>query len=182
MSQSEQKGRVDAIAELSRAMMSYHNANMEAWNTGRRDEYIGRMKSLEGKKLMDRLREEIGEDHLNRALAAFIRDKAFQHAPFTTSKEFLEYVRAETPPEKYALLDDLFAKIVLYDNRVTDARVKKRPDGKYDVEIDVAARKMQADGVGKEAAVPLDDWMEIGVFARAEHPHDQQHDQQRKKQ
>ena len=121
-----------------------------------------------GSLVFYRLREEIGEDHLNRALAAFIRDKAFQHAPFTTTREFLEYVRAETPPEKYGLLDDLFAKIVLYDNRVTDARIKQRPDGKYDVEIDVAARKVQADGVGKETAVPLDDWMEIGVFARAD--------------
>lgn len=119
-----------------------------------------------GSLVFYRLRDEIGEDHLNRALASFIRDKAFQHAPFTTTREFLEYVRAETPPEKYALLDELFAKIVFYDNRVTGAQVKQRADGKYDVEIDVATKKVQADGVGKESALPVDDWMEVGVFAR----------------
>ncbi|HEY4367785.1 MAG TPA: M1 family aminopeptidase [Steroidobacteraceae bacterium] len=121
-----------------------------------------------GSLIFYRLREELGEERLNRALANFIRDKAYQHAPFTTSKEFLEYLRAETPPEKYALLDELFAKIVLYDNRVTDAKAQRRADGKYAVEIDVSAKKLQADGVGKETTLPIDDWMEVGVFARGE--------------
>jgi len=121
-----------------------------------------------GSLVFYRLREEIGEENLNRALASFIRDKAFQHAPFTTTKEFLEYVRAETPPEKYALLEELFAKIVFYDNRVTDAKVTHRADGKYDVEIDVATKKMQADGKGKETPLAVDDWMDVGVFAQGD--------------
>src|SRR4029453_15725341 len=40
-----------------------------------------------GSLVFYRLREEIGEDHLNRALAAFIRDKAYQPPPYTTTLE-----------------------------------------------------------------------------------------------
>lgn len=120
-----------------------------------------------GSLVFYRLRDEIGEDNLNRALGNFIRDKAFQQAPFTTTREFMDYLRAQTPPEKYPLLDELFAKIIFYDNRVTAAKSKQRADGKFDVEIDFDAAKREADGSGKETAVPVDDWVDVGVFARA---------------
>jgi aminopeptidase N len=120
-----------------------------------------------GSLVFYRLRDEIGEENLNRALANFIRDKAFQQAPFTTTREFMEYIRAETPPEKYGLLDELFAKIIFYDNRVTAVRSTQRPDGRFAVEIDFDAAKREADGKGKETPVPVDDWIDVGVFARA---------------
>jgi hypothetical protein len=119
-----------------------------------------------GSLVFYRLREEIGEDNLNRALANFIRDKAFQQPPYTTTLEMLDYIRAQTPPEKQRLIDELFAQIVLYDTQVVAASAKKRADGKFDVHIEFEAQKAQADGVGKETPLPLDDWMEVGVFAR----------------
>ena len=44
-----------------------------------------------GSLIFYRLREEIGEEALNRALANFIRDKAFQQPPYTTTLEMLDY-------------------------------------------------------------------------------------------
>jgi len=119
-----------------------------------------------GSLVFYRLREEIGEANLNRALAAFIRDKAFQQPPFTTTLEMLDYIRAQTPPEKQRLIDELFAKIVLYDTKVTAVRTSPRTDGKVDVRIEYEAQKFQADGLGKETPLSLDDWMDVGVFAR----------------
>jgi aminopeptidase N len=116
--------------------------------------------------ILYRLREEIGEENLNRALAAFIRDKAFQQPPYTTTLEMLDYIRAQTPPEKQQLIEELFAKIVLYDTKVTAATSKQRADGKFDVRIEYESKKVEADGVGKESPLQLDDWMEVGVFAR----------------
>ena len=113
-----------------------------------------------------RLREEIGEENLNRALAAFIRDKAFQQPPYTTTLEMLDYIRAQTPPEKQKLIEELFAKIVLYDTKVTAAAAKPRADGKFDVSIEYETQKVEADGVGRETPLAVDDWMEIAVFAR----------------
>jgi ABC-2 type transport system permease protein len=119
-----------------------------------------------GSLVFYRLREEIGEENLNRALAAFIRDKAFQQPPYTTTLEMLDYIRAQTPPEKQRVIDELFAKIVLYDTKVVAASATKRDDGKFDVRIEYEAQKAEADGVGKEAPLPVDDWMEVAVFAR----------------
>ena len=119
-----------------------------------------------GSLVFYRLREEMGEDALNRALSKFLADKAYQHAPFTTSAELLEYIRAEAGPRHQQLITDLFEKISFYDNRVQSATAVARDDGKYEVTLDLHAAKLYADGEGRETVAKLDDWVEVGVFAR----------------
>ena len=114
-----------------------------------------------------RLRDEIGEDALNRALKKFLQDKGYQQPPYATSVELLEYIRAEAGSQHERLISDLFEKISFYDNRVEVATAKKRTDGKYAVTLDLRAAKLYADGKGKETAGNMDDWVEVGVFARA---------------
>ncbi|TPG08250.1 hypothetical protein EAH88_11460 [Rhodanobacter glycinis] len=113
-----------------------------------------------------RLREELGEDVLNRALRKFVAAKAYQRPPYTTSLELLDFIRAEAKPEQQALITDLFEKICFYDDRVVDATATKRSDGRYDVILRLHAAKRYADGKGNETAGTLGDWMDIGVFAR----------------
>jgi ABC-2 type transport system permease protein len=113
-----------------------------------------------------RLRDEIGEDTLNRALKKFLQDKSYQQPPYATSVELLDYIRAEAGPQHASLITDLFEKISFYDNRVETATTKKRADGKYEVVLDLHAAKLYADGKGKETPGKLDDWIEVGVFAR----------------
>ncbi|QQP97976.1 ABC transporter permease/M1 family aminopeptidase [Lysobacter enzymogenes] len=113
-----------------------------------------------------RLREELGEDAVNRALKRFALDKGYQQPPYTTSAELLTYLRREAKPEQQALITDLFEKIAFYDNRVLEASAKKRADGKYDVTLTVQAAKRYADGKGRETPGRMDDWVEVGVFAR----------------
>ncbi|MGH8178970.1 MAG: ABC transporter permease/M1 family aminopeptidase [Steroidobacter sp.] len=119
-----------------------------------------------GSLVFYRLREEIGEENLNRALANFIRDKAFQQPPYTTTLEMLDYIRAQAPAEQHALIDDLFARIIFYDNRVVETRSRKRDDGGYEVEIDYEAAKRESDGLGAESELIVNDTMEVGVFVR----------------
>ncbi|MES2320273.1 MAG: M1 family aminopeptidase [Pseudomonadota bacterium] len=121
-----------------------------------------------GSLIFYRLRDEIGEAALNRALKRFLQDKGFQEAPYTTSAELLQYIRAEAPADKHALITDMFEKIVFYDNRVTEAKAVKRPDGQWDVTIKLHLAKLEADGKGKETARVYDEPVEIGVFARAD--------------
>ena len=113
-----------------------------------------------------RLRDEIGEDTLNRALKKFLQEKGYQQPPYATSVELLDYIRAEAGPQHASLIADLFEKISFYDNRVEAATAKKRADGKYEVVLDLHAAKLYADGKGKETPGKLDDWIEVGVFAR----------------
>lgn len=120
-----------------------------------------------GSLIFYRLRDEIGEEALNRALKRFLQDKGYQESPFTTSAELLDYIRAEAPASKHALIADMFEKIVFYDNRVLEASAKKRADGQWDVTMKLHLAKMEADGKGKETARAYDEPVEIGVFARA---------------
>jgi hypothetical protein len=120
-----------------------------------------------GSLIFYRLRDEIGEQALNRALKRFLQDKGFQQAPYTTTRELLTYIRSETPPEKQSLITDMFEKIVFYDNRVTEASAKQRPDGQWDVSMKLHLAKLEADGKGKETALAYDEPVEIGVFGRA---------------
>ena len=62
-------------------------------------------------------------------------------------------------------VDDGFNRIVLYDNKAISAKSEKTADGKYKVTLDVQARKAQADGNGAGNPVPLNDYIEIGVFS-----------------
>jgi ABC-type transport system involved in multi-copper enzyme maturation permease subunit len=117
-----------------------------------------------GSLIMYALKDAIGEEALNRALAQYIQAVKFQKPPFTNSIEFLKYVEAATPPDRRYLLDDMFRTITLFENRVTTASSAKRADGKYDVTLTVEAKKVRSDGQGVETPVQIGDWIDIGVF------------------
>ncbi|PTL75074.1 M1 family aminopeptidase [Vitiosangium sp. GDMCC 1.1324] len=112
-----------------------------------------------------RLREEIGEAAVNRALRRFLDDKRYQTAPYVTSRDLLAYLRAETPADKQELVTDLFERIVFYDNRVLAAQASRRADGRWDVRVTVRLAKSEADGHGKETPREYDEPADIAVFA-----------------
>jgi hypothetical protein len=111
------------------------------------------------------LQDYIGEDTLDGILKQFLQDKGFQAPPFTTSQEFIGYLKRGTDPKWHALIDDLFWKITFFDNRITAADAKKLPDGRYQVTLKVHAGKTYVDGTGKETTAPPDVPVDIGVFA-----------------
>jgi ABC-type transport system involved in multi-copper enzyme maturation permease subunit len=117
-----------------------------------------------GSLAMYLLKDEIGEDAVNRALRGLLAEYAFKGAPYPTSKDLLRHLRAEAGPEHQQLITDLFQKITLYDVKVTGARKQKRADGKWDVTLDVDARKLYADGQGLETETPLDESFDVGLF------------------
>lgn len=123
--------------------------------------YIGYRK---GSLVMYRVREEIGEAALNRALKNFVTAHRYQTGPYINSRDLLAAIRAETPASKQDLLTDLFERIVLYDNRVNSATAKQRADGRWDVTMQVQLAKLEADGKGKETARTYDEPVDIAVF------------------
>jgi ABC-type transport system involved in multi-copper enzyme maturation permease subunit len=117
-----------------------------------------------GSLVMYALRDHVGEQVLNEALARYVADVKFQGPPYTTTRDFLSYVREAVPDERLGILEDLFKKITLYENRAQHASWKQRDDGKYVVKLEVESRKYRADGQGQETEIPVDDWIDIGVF------------------
>jgi ABC-type transport system involved in multi-copper enzyme maturation permease subunit len=114
------------------------------------------------------LKEMIGEEAINRALRRIIQQYAYAPPPYPTSWVLVDELKKETPPEYQYLLKDLFEDITIFSNRTMEATAEKRPDGKYDVKLEIETRKFKADDKGNEKEVPLDDWIEIGAFAKPE--------------
>jgi ABC-2 type transport system permease protein len=112
------------------------------------------------------LRDAVGEDVLNPILKRFLQDKGFQQAPYTDTRELLTYLREGIDPKHHRLIEDLFEKIVFHDNRVVEAKAVKRADGKYAVTLTLHSIKQEAAGKGEEKDVPLDDEIDVGIFAR----------------
>ena len=76
-----------------------------------------------------------------------------------------QLLRAQTPPELQYLITDGFESIVLYDNKALTATVTPTADHKYKVTLVVQARKVKADGNGNESPMPLNDYIDVGVFS-----------------
>jgi len=110
------------------------------------------------------LKEVVGAEAVNRALARLATQYAFKPAPYPSSRDLLRLLRAEVGPEHESLIVDLFEKITLYDMKATAAKARKRGDGKYEVTFDVDGKKLYADGKGKETEVPLDEPFDLGAF------------------
>ena len=110
------------------------------------------------------LREVVGTKVVNRALQRLIELHAFKPAPYPSSTDFLRLLREEAGPQHDQLITDLFERITLLDTKATAARATKRADGRWDLTLEIEARKLVADGKGKEAEEPLDEPIEIGVF------------------
>ncbi len=117
-----------------------------------------------GSLVMYWLKEVVGEATVNRSLAKLLQQYAFKAAPYPNSTDFLRILRAEAGPRYDALITDLFEKITLLDVKAGNAKSVKRADGKYEVTFDVDAKKLYADGKGKETEAPLDEPFDVGVF------------------
>jgi aminopeptidase N len=110
------------------------------------------------------LQDAIGEDALNGALRRYLASVQFQAPPYTISRDLLAFVANVTPPSRQRLLDDLFKSITLFDLRADAAYATRLPDGRFEVTLRAEARKLRANGRGDEIAVPIDDWVDVGVL------------------
>ncbi len=119
-----------------------------------------------GSLVFYRLQDELGETVLNQALKNYVAKVAYQQAPFTVSTDLISEIRAVAKPEQQQLITDLFEKISFYDNRVDKAEVKKLANGQYQVTLNLLAKKLYADGSGKETPAKMDDTIDVGVFAK----------------
>ncbi|MHC1480479.1 ABC transporter permease/M1 family aminopeptidase [Frateuria aurantia] len=113
------------------------------------------------------LQDTIGEDTLNKVLAQFLREHAFKGAPYPTTRDFMADLYAGTDARYHPFIRDLFERIVFWDNRAVKATAVKRADGKYELTLVLKSLKHVADGKGKVTDEPMDEWVDVGVFAKA---------------
>jgi aminopeptidase N len=113
------------------------------------------------------LQDAIGEDRVNLALRNYLHKFAFKAAPFPTSRDVVNELRAVAGEVNQELITDLFERIILYDFQVDQVDV--RPSGDvFEVSITLTAHKFEADGLGEETEVPLDVDVDIALFAQSD--------------
>lgn len=117
-----------------------------------------------GSLVMYALRDYIGEDSLNRALASFVNDFAYCDPPFPRSYQFLEYLRRATPDSMQYLIKDMFETITLYSNRCVSADARKLNNGKYEVTLVISSDKLRCDEKGVESPITYADYIDVGLL------------------
>jgi ABC-2 type transport system permease protein len=124
-----------------------------------------------GSVVLYALSDYIGEDKLNHALHDFLMQHQYPNAntsqvvAYPDTRQFVDALRAVTPPKLQYYITDAFENIVLYDNKALSASYVQTPDKKYKVTLTVQAKKFKAYGNGAESPMTMNDYIDIGVFS-----------------
>jgi aminopeptidase N len=118
-----------------------------------------------GSLVMYRLKDALGEARVNAALKRYLERYRLKGPPYPRTLDLIAEFSKGASPEENALITDLFEKITLYDIKTKSAVVRKLPDGRFETTLTVEARKLYADGKGKETEARMNEQAEFGAFA-----------------
>lgn len=110
------------------------------------------------------LKDYLGEEMVNRILRDYIADVAFQQPPYTRAIDLVQRFKEAAPADKQYLIEDMFETITFYENRTQKVVFEQTEDGNYEVEICSTNKKMRANELGEEEEIPLDDFVDVGLF------------------
>ncbi|MGH9751216.1 MAG: M1 family metallopeptidase [Blastocatellia bacterium] len=114
------------------------------------------------------LREYVGAEQVNAALRRLIEKHGSGEPPLPTSLDLYAELQAVTPDSLRYLLVDLFEANTFWELAAKQVTAAQIETGAWQVTLDAQARKVVVDIEGVEREVPMDDLVEVGVFAAAE--------------
>jgi hypothetical protein len=114
------------------------------------------------------MREYIGKDRVDDALRSLLKKYGSGVPPLPTSLDLYRELQAVTPDSCQYLLRDLFEKNTFWELATERATAKQTSADAWQVTLNVRARKVVVDEAGIETEVPMDDWVEVGVFGEGE--------------
>ncbi|HMJ70222.1 MAG TPA: M1 family aminopeptidase [Cyclobacteriaceae bacterium] len=114
------------------------------------------------------IQDYIGEDSLNAAFSRFYKKWSFKGPPYPSSDDLVREIRTVTPDSLQYLISDLFDYVTLYEIQTQEAAYRGLSQGRFEVTMTVSTEKLQVDGKGKEVGVPINDWIDIGVYGNDE--------------
>ncbi len=112
------------------------------------------------------LQDYIGEDSVNAAFRRYNRAWAFKDAPYPTASDLLKEIRKVTPDSLGYLIRDMFETITLFENKAVEAVYQEKGIGRFELTLTVSSEKIKTDSTGLETSVPVNDWIDIGVYAK----------------
>ena len=111
------------------------------------------------------LSEYIGKNKVNGALSRLLEKYPPGKIPMPTTLNLYQELRAVTPDSLHNLLHDLFEKNTFWELETKEATTKKTRTGSWQVTLNVKARRLVVDSIGLEKVLPINTWVEVGVFA-----------------
>ncbi|MEO8933042.1 MAG: M1 family aminopeptidase, partial [Xanthomarina sp.] len=119
-----------------------------------------------GSMVMYDLQDTMGEDVLNQGLRNFMEEFKYNNKGYyPTSEDLYEAIYAVTPDSLKYKVEDGFKKIVLYENRVMNAKTKALDNGKWETTFTVNSKKIYYDDKGKEDKVDdKKNLVDVGLF------------------
>lgn len=119
-----------------------------------------------GSMIMYDLQDVIGEDKVNAGLRNFLEEfKYMEKGYYATSEDLYKALYKVAPDSLKYKVDDGFKEIVLYENRVINAKTKKLKSGKWETSFTVNSKKIYYDDAGKEREVDTKkNLVDIGLF------------------
>ena len=110
------------------------------------------------------LREYIDKEQVRMALKDLFKKNASGTPPLPTPLDLYHELQNVTPDSMQYLLHDLFATNTYWDLKTEQSSARQIKGGNWEVSLDVQARKFTVDTLGVQADVPMDDWVQIGIF------------------
>jgi ABC-2 type transport system permease protein len=114
------------------------------------------------------LSEYVGEERVNEALRRLLARHA--SGALLTTLDLYRELQAVTPHSLQYLLHDLFEANTFWELETRRATAVETEAGTWQVTLDVTARKVVVDEAGVETEVPMNDWVEVGVFGPSGKP------------
>jgi ABC-2 type transport system permease protein len=114
------------------------------------------------------LHEYIGKERVDDALRRMIEKYRSGKPPLPTSMDLYRELQGVTPEPYQSLLHDLFEKNTFWQLSTDRVTAQQTKVGTWQVTLDINARKGVVDETGVETEVPMDDWVEVGVFDAGE--------------
>lgn len=111
------------------------------------------------------LRDLIGEQALHGALRAYLKEgREHPGPPYATTLDLMRHIRAATPDSLQQAVDDYFETITLWDVKTDSVIIAPTAGGQFTVTVVGTATKLRADSLGTETPVPLNDYIDVGLF------------------
>lgn len=119
-----------------------------------------------GSVVMLAIRDLLGEARLNANLAAFTERYRYRNDPFPTTLDLVSYLKRDATAAEAAFIDDQFNEITLYDLRLQQANVTELASGRYQVNLTIYAAKLQADELGRQQEVAMQQDVTVALFSQ----------------
>lgn len=110
------------------------------------------------------LSKYIGKEKVNSALRQLLQKHHSGELPLPTTLDLYMELQKVTPDSLNYLLNDLFKQNTYWRLKTKRFAAAQTKAGSWEVTLKVQAQKVIIDSTGKEKEVPMNDWLEVGLY------------------